>query len=146
MPDSTDAHLPARYDAYQSTWAAQKWDRWTETVSADYRFSIGGVPVGGVEATLLWSKAIFGSFPDYRQDVRSVFVDGDWLIVEAVASGTANGEHPFGHGGSVPRSGARFELPYIKVLRFKDGVVLEDRQYHDTARLVEQLGLLASAN
>ncbi len=84
------------------------------------------------------SAQLLGAFPDYVQAVNARHVTEGVLVVEAVASGTSNGEPP-SPGLPSPRTGTRIQLPYVKVLRFEDGLIRDDRQYHDAGSLVAQL-------
>ena len=64
---STSVRIPrTQFDAYESSWAAQEWQRWQATLSPACRFSIDGLDVGGVDETLAWSRAVFATFPDYQ--------------------------------------------------------------------------------
>lgn len=120
------------------TWVRQDWDNFRQVLHQTYNFSIGGMPIGGFLETIEWSTYLLDAFPDYDQVVNARYPSEDVLVVEAVASGTSNGHAPARH---MPRPavGRRFQLPYVKVLRFEDGLIRDDRQYHDTASLTAQL-------
>ena len=76
-------------------------------LSPRYRFSIDGLDVGGVDETTSGSRsALFTAFPDYRQRIERIVVDGDILVVEAVADGEAA-------GNGLP-AGTRLHLPYVE--------------------------------
>lgn len=127
------------YKAYEASWASQDWQAWLTTLDAGYQFSIGGVVVGGAAETLAWSKGVFAAIPNYRQRVERVVLEGDIIVVEAVGEGMASGGMPLIRGAPMPEPGARVTLPYVKVLRFGAAGLVEDRQYHDTAQLLQQL-------
>ncbi len=131
-------HLLATYEQYRTSWVRQVWDDFRRTVHPTYNFSIAGTPIGRLAETLQWSTQLLDAFPDYDQVVNAQYPSGDVLVVEAVASGTSNGHAP---AARLPRpaAGQRFQLPYVKVLRFEDGLIRDDRQYHDTASLSAQL-------
>lgn len=130
--------LLAVYDHYESSWVARDWTAFRDALHPEYGFLVGGTPIGDVEQTIEWSAQLLRAFPDYEQSVNARHLTEDVLIVEAVASGTSNGEPP-SVGLPAPRAGTRFQLPYVKVLRFENGLIRDDRQYHDTGSLVAQL-------
>lgn len=139
--------LRSLYQTYEESWASQDWDAWMATLSPDYQFRIGDQVIGGREETLAWSEALFATFPDYTQEIVSTHVDegSGTVITEAVGHGTASGDVPLMPGGPVPEAGSSFDLPYVKILIFNDGLLRHDRQYHDRTAMLAQLGLLSSS-
>jgi hypothetical protein len=130
--------LIAAYDRYRTSWVRQDWEAFRRVLHPSYTFAIGGVPVGGVMETIEWSTQLLDAFPDYDQVVNAQYPSGSVLVVESVASGTSNGQAP---GSRLPNPvpGRRFQLPYVKILRFAEGLIRDDRQYHDGASMTAQL-------
>lgn len=81
------------------------------------------------------------AFPDGEVKVVNVIVDGDRAVVEFVNRGTQTG--PLVSSlGTFPPSGKRQETRYCSVMRVKDGMVVEGRDYYDAATVARQLGLV----
>ena len=81
------------------------------------------------------------TFPDGEVKVVNVIVQGDWAVVEFVNRGTQTGTL---HSslGTFPPSGRRMEVRYSSVMRVADGMVVEGRDYYDSATIARQLGLV----
>jgi predicted ester cyclase len=84
-----------------------------------------------------WRKA----FPDGEVKVINVIVQGNWAVVEFVNRGTQTGTL---HSslGVFPPSGRQMEVRYCSVMRVANGIVVEGRDYYDSASIVKQLGLV----
>jgi predicted ester cyclase len=132
------ADLREQYRSYEQAWSRQDWDALRATLSPRYTFLHGGV-VRDLDQMIGWSKGVFAAFPDYVQEVQNVYVDGDTLVAEAVGRGTHTGALTVGNGRSLPATGRSFESSYVKILRFDDGLVVDDRQYQDLGALLAQL-------
>ena len=131
--------LERRYRDIADLWCAQAWERWQSTTAPGYTFDPGVGEPRDLAGTLEWSRSIFAAFPDYRQELLDVIVSGRAVTGYALARGTSRGPLALG-GRSLPPTGGTFALPYVKVLYFDEqGLVREDRQFMDHARLVEQI-------
>jgi predicted ester cyclase len=81
------------------------------------------------------------AFPDdMKIDVQRIHSAGDTAIVEFIGKGTHRGEL----AGIAP-TGRKVELPVITVLEMRDGKVHTEREYMDSAYLMQQLGVVAAA-
>ena len=83
------------------------------------------------------------AFPDGEVKVINVIVDGDWAVVEFVNRGTHTGPLQSSLGTFAP-SGRSMEVRYCSVMRVRDGMVVEGRDYYDSASIASQLGLIES--
>ncbi len=81
------------------------------------------------------------AFPDGACKIVKVIARRDLAIVQLVNRGTHTGVLYTG-AAAHPPSGRRIELRYCNVMRVRDGMVLSGRDYHDTASLARQLGLM----
>ncbi len=132
--------LTERYRDVERAWTTQNWLAWQRTVAVGYRFEPGVGPDRDVQATLAWSKAIFTAFPDYTQTLERVVRSGQDVAGVAVAAGTFTGPLDLGLGPPLEPTGASFEIPYFKVLRFDNhALVLHDQQYLDADSWLAQL-------
>ena len=84
-----------------------------------------------------WREA----FPDGEVKIVNVIVQNTWAVVEFVNRGTQTG--PLHSSlGIFPPSGRRMEVRYCSVMRVADGMVVEGRDYYDSASIAKQLGLV----
>ena len=84
-----------------------------------------------------WREA----FPDGELEVVNVIVQDNWAVVEYLNRGTQTG--PLHSSlGVFPPSGNRMEARYCCVMRVADGMVVEGRDYYDSASIAKQLGLV----
>ena len=84
-----------------------------------------------------WREA----FPDGEVKIVNVIVQNTWAVVEFVNRGTHTG--PLHSSlGRFPPSGRRMEARYCSVMRVADGLVVEGRDYYDSASIARQLGLV----
>lgn len=84
-----------------------------------------------------WREA----FPDGEVKVVNVIVQDNWAVVEFVNRGTQTG--PLHSSlGSFPPSGRKMEVRYCSVMRVANGMVVEGRDYYDSASIARQLGLV----
>ena len=84
-----------------------------------------------------WREA----FPDGEVKITNVIANGEWAVVEFVNRGTHTGTLQSGLGTFAP-SGRRMEARYCSVMRVADGLVVEGRDYYDSASIARQLGLV----
>ena len=84
-----------------------------------------------------WREA----FPDGEVKVVNVIVQDNWAVVEFLNRGTQTG--PLQSSlGTFPPSGRSMEIRYCSVMRVADGLVVEGRDYYDSADIARQLGLV----
>jgi len=86
-----------------------------------------------------WREA----FPDGLCKVENVIVSqsGEWAVVEFRNTGTHTGILRSSLGAFAP-TGKRAEVRYCSVMRVRDGMVVEGRDYYDSATIARQLGLV----
>ena len=84
-----------------------------------------------------WREA----FPDGEVKIVNVIVQNTWAVVEFVNRGTHTGPL-YSSLGTFPPSGRRMEVRYCSVMRVADGLVVEGRDYYDSASIARQLGLV----
>ena len=83
------------------------------------------------------------AFPDGEIKVVNVIVQDNWAVVEFVNRGTHTG--PLHSSlGVFPATGRKMEVRYCSVMRVADGMVVEGRDYYDSASIAKQLGLVGS--
>jgi steroid delta-isomerase-like uncharacterized protein len=128
---------------FHESWDLQDPERGTTVIAEDCRFEdmargeLQSGPKGYKRDYQRWRKA----FPDGEVKVINVIVQGNWAVVEFVNRGTQTGTL---HSslGVFPPSGRQMEVRYCSVMRVANGMVVEGRDYYDSASIVKQLGLV----
>ena len=153
--DSPSLHARDNYDKGGAmARGSELWDRFdAAAVKGDYEtvaslFAEDGVyvePAGrheGRNAMLAWMREYAEAVSDIRTEVSLVVADDDVIIAEYTWYATQSGRFPMPDGSVIPPSGKTMELPAVTVLRVKDGLIVEARDYFDQAPMLRQLGLM----
>jgi ketosteroid isomerase-like protein len=84
------------------------------------------------------------AFPDLTQEVTNLVDAGESAFAEVIARGTHTGplETP---DGDVPPTGRTIAVPFCVVVRARGGLLVDGREYYDSAALLSQLGLLTGS-
>lgn len=77
------------------------------------------------------------AFPDGRIEIQSVAVAGETAVAELVGHGTNDGAFR-----DQPATHRHVEMPFCDVLTIRDGKIVRERNYGDTATMLRQLGLM----
>lgn len=80
----------------------------------------------------------FESTPDIKDDVTSIIVSGDKVVVEFTSSGTIENLAP---ADPPVMKGKKFSLNICAVLEIKNGRVVRDITYYDQLSFLTQVGL-----
>ncbi len=84
----------------------------------------------------------FRAFPDIGVETKSVFVDGNHIIIEGEWSGTNTGPLATPEG-ELPATGHKIKIKFASIMRISsEGLIEEDRTYWDSASFMRQLGLM----
>jgi len=82
------------------------------------------------------------AFPDMTMECTKVFGAGDSLVYEWVGRGTHTGPLA-GPQGEIPPTGRRIDVQGCTVIRLNAaGLITEEREYWDSASMMQQLGLM----
>lgn len=128
---------------FHESWDMSDPDRGMAVIAEDCHFEdvARGELLPGPEAYkqdyVRWRAA----FPDGSLSVTNVIVAGDWAVVEFTNRGTQTGTLKSSLG-EFPPSGRFMEVRYCSVMRVRDGMVVEGRDYYDSASIARQLGLV----
>jgi steroid delta-isomerase-like uncharacterized protein len=84
------------------------------------------------------------AFPDLTQEVTNLVDAGESAFAEVIARGTHTGplETP---DGDVPPTGRTIAVRFCVVVRARGGLLVDGREYYDSATLLSQLGLLSGS-
>lgn len=119
-------------------------DRGGAAISPNRRFedaARGEMPPGPEACTRdhhRWRPA----FPECEVKVANVIVEGNRAVVEVINRGARTG--PLSSAlGDVPPGGRLMEVRYRSVMRVRDGMLAEGRDYCGSASIARQVGLVA---
>ncbi|MBV9610896.1 MAG: ester cyclase [Acidobacteriaceae bacterium] len=128
------------------TFNAHHVDGFAEVLADDIVFEApGGVRGAGKKACVEFYSSWFIAFPDAHVDVHRLHVIDD----VAVEEGTFTGMHKSvlkSPTGDIPATGRHLSIPYIQVLRFRDGKHVSFNLMFDRLAMLEQLGLFPAAS
>jgi steroid delta-isomerase-like uncharacterized protein len=116
-------------------------DAFAEVLADDVAFDAPGAQRGtGKAACAAFYRGWLEAFPDAHVDVAAAHVCGDVVVEEGTFRGTHRGalRTP---AGDIPPTGARVAVPYVHVLRFRDGKHAALGLVFDRLLMLEQLGL-----
>ncbi len=97
-----------------------------------------GVTVRSLADFKAFLRSDFASIPDSVMTVDVIFGNDEFVAMRAIYAGTQTGEM-----GPFPPSGEHAELPFIGILRFADGKVVEMWVEWDNVHILTQLGHLS---
>lgn len=123
---------------YFEAWNRRDFDRIEALVAddaevVDFDGTVSHGPSGARSNAEMYATA----FPDGRIDIKRIVAAGEFAVAELVGTGTNDG--PF---GDVPATHREVRLPFCDVLTVRDGKIVRDRGYADTATMLRQLGLM----
>jgi steroid delta-isomerase-like uncharacterized protein len=84
-----------------------------------------------------WAKAAFKAIPDFKLEIRSLFVSGEWVACEWVMTGTPVGGIP-----NLPATPGSFSVRGSTIAQLKDGKILRNADYWDLATFMGQIGAM----
>jgi uncharacterized protein (TIGR02246 family) len=102
----------------------------------------GAPPLAGREACVAFFRAWIDAFSDGRVEVGAAHVLDDGLVVE---EGRFTGTHDgvlSTPGGDIAPTGRCVSLPYVQLLRIRDGSHASFALTFDRLAMLEQLGLM----
>jgi steroid delta-isomerase-like uncharacterized protein len=124
------------------TFNAHDIDGFTSVLADDVVFQAPGEMSGeGKAACAGFFAAWFSAFPDAHVEVHALHVTGDIAVEEGTFTGTHGGvlHSP---AGDIPPTGRPVAVPYVQVLRFRDGQHASFNLMYDRLLMLEQLGLI----
>jgi steroid delta-isomerase-like uncharacterized protein len=101
----------------------------------------GGMRGNGKPACVEFYAGWFQAFPDTHVEVNSVHFIDDLAVEEGIFTGTHDGVlHT--QTTAIPPTGRAVSIPYIQVLRFRDGKHTSFNLAFDRMLMLEQLDLI----
>ena len=130
------------FETGTETFNAHDIDGFTSVLADDVAFQApGGMSGQGKAACAGFFAGWFGAFPDAHVEVHAVHVAGDIAVEEGTFTGTHRGtlRSP---AGDIPPTGRPVTVPYIQVVRFRDGLHASFSLMYDRLLMLEHLGLV----
>jgi len=123
------------------TFNAHDMDGFAEVVADDVVVVAPGARCEGKPAFVEFYGGWLQAFPDAHIEVHHVHFIDDIAVEEGTFSGTHNGvlDTP---SGAVAPTGRAVSVPYIHVLRYRDGLHAAFNLSFDRLVMLEQLGLI----
>ncbi len=112
-----------------------------DCVSTDFAT---GQTLKGIEGNMADVQNWNATFSDMKVEAVSHTVSGNTVVTEMRFAGTNDGDMPMPDGSSIPATGKRVEMQGCQICEFKDGKMINSRQYYDMMGMMAQLGLMPS--
>lgn len=87
-------------------------------------------------------QGFFEAFPDLHFDIRHTIAQGDYVVVNWMASGTHTGGLRTPTGAVLPPTGKKAMVPGSTTYLFKGGKAAQSWVHWDMVTLLAQLGLM----
>jgi steroid delta-isomerase-like uncharacterized protein len=119
-------------------------DEWGKTVAEDAELvtPMAGT-IKGREAIKGYFEQMRQTFPDAHIDIHNVIAEGNTVVVEYTFTGTQTGPMRTATGDTIPPTNKTLSGPALDIGVVDDkGQLKSLRQYFDTARGLQQLGLM----
>jgi steroid delta-isomerase-like uncharacterized protein len=119
-------------------------DEWGKTVAEDAELvtPMAGT-IKGREAIKGYFEQMRQTFPDAHIDIHNVIAEGNTVVVEYTFTGTQTGPMRTATGDTIPPTNKTLSGPALDIGVTDDkGQLKSLRQYFDTARGLQQLGLM----
>lgn len=114
-----------------------RFDVLSEIVHPEYRY-VGpdGTRLDGPDELEQMVRGFRSGFSDLHATVLTDVAEGASVAMTMMLTGTHDGEFD-----GIPASGALMSLPVAVFARIEDGLIIEDREFYDTATMLMQLGI-----
>jgi predicted ester cyclase len=121
----------------------QEWTRLHESHSKDVKVNWPDRHyTTGIEKHIEDLKAMFVYSPDTSIKVHPVKIgSGEWTSVIGVMTGTFTQPMPIGDGKFIQPTGKKFSIVMCTVGHWKDGVMIEEWLFWDSATYMKQMGI-----
>ena len=134
-----EADVKQMYTDYITTWSTHDVEKMVSFFTDDcvYENLARGQVYRGKDEVKAWAKMSFVAIPDFKLDVTSLFVSGNWIGCEWVMTGTHTG-----NATDFPATGKRFSVRGSAIAELIDGKIKREAIYWDLATFLRQLGLM----
>jgi steroid delta-isomerase-like uncharacterized protein len=123
---------------FEVVWGKQDFAAARRLASADCRFIDHGVGAPGeigLAELEQRSRTLVRAIPDLHFEVEDAIEAGDQVALRMTVSGTHRGE-----GLGIPPTGNAIRIAGVTIGRYRDGLLVEGRNFFDLLSLYEQVG------
>lgn len=92
-------------------------------------------PQAGIDVATMYLNA----FPDMKLDLKNIYSMGDVTVTEYTAQGTQKGKFM-----NINPTNRRVNVPVCGVIEVRENKIYSEREYSDTAIVMQQLGVQTS--
>lgn len=140
MSEQENAHTAQKYfEAIND----QDLNRHSDLISPDFHSEQPGVPAPmKQEQDTAYIQSFIDAFPDLHFDFRQTVAQGDFAVVNWIASGTHTGGLRTPTGDMLPPTGKHATVPGSTTYQFKNGKIVHAWNHWDMVTLLAQLGLM----
>ena len=127
------------FQDYIEAWNSHDLERIVSYVTDDIVFEDVAMArvMHGREELKGFGKDSFGAFPDFKIELKVIFISGSWAGAEWVMSGTFLGDWP----GLSP-TGKSFSVRGASVCELRGGKLKRESLYYDGLAFLQQLGVM----
>ena len=133
------ADMERMFDDYYAAWNAHDVEKLASFFTDECVYeNVGRDQVyRGKEELKAWISGVCAALPDFKLELKSLFVAGDRVGLEAVMTGTHTGDMP-----GLPATGKSFSIRYASIIELHEGKIRRSADYWNFASFARQLGLM----
>jgi steroid delta-isomerase-like uncharacterized protein len=84
-----------------------------------------------------FADRLFAAFPDFKIELASGFIAGNWAGAEWTMSGTQKGDLP-----QIPATGKRISVRGSTICELREGKIKRNSDYWDMVTFLKQIGIM----
>lgn len=120
--------------------------RVSDLYATDFQSESPGAGSGLTQAqSMANTQGFLDAFPDLHFELRHKIAQGEFVVVNWVATGTHTGPLPTPRGDTLPPTNKKAAVPGSTTYQFKNGKVFRNWVHWDMVTLLSQLGLMPGA-
>jgi predicted ester cyclase len=106
------------------------------------RFEGPGATFTGRDGMVAQDQALWTAFPDIVSEARTFVADDHHASLTIRFRGTHDGPLRLNRGTTLPATGRSLDFTLTALIRMRDGLMVEERVFYDTAHFLGQLGAI----
>ena len=126
-------------DDWEAAWSVHDIDKLLSLFTDDCVYedvTLGAVHHGKAELKG-FADLLFAAFPDFKVELASGFIAGNWAGAEWTMSGTHKGDLP-----ELPATGKHFSVRGSTIRELRKGKIKRNSDYFDRVTFLKQLGIM----
>jgi steroid delta-isomerase-like uncharacterized protein len=117
-------------------------EQMTNLYADDYLADSPGATGVTLEQSRANTQVYLEAYPDLHFEVLRRIAQGDYVVLDWVATGTNSGPLRTPSGNSIPATGTKGKIYGSTTYEIKDGKIVHSWVYWDRVAMLEQLGLM----